>query len=222
MERMVLARNTEYLEDINVGRECTGKAVNQRVARNHIIDKQRVGSRDVTMDIVVVHTISVSVIFIGACSTQLVVQTPSRLIVSLDGWLHEQCTTKYICHVTVETLDILRGVGDTHTVLTGVRVRETGTELDELRLHRVVDTGCETLVVWTCALECAGLLEVVKTYVVCALCTTAAQVDVVVLAHTGLEHFLKPVSVRVVLEMICVGSTVVLVTTWKRGARILT
>ena len=76
-----------------------------------------------------------------------------------------------------------------------MRIDNARAELDELGLHRVVHTGGETLVVRTCALQCSLLVVVVQTYIISIMGTTTAQVHVVVLADTSLEHLVKPVGV---------------------------
>ena len=83
-----------------------------------------------------------------------------------------------------------------------MRVDHTCAELDELCLHRVVDTCGIALVVRTCTLKCTLLVKVVERYIICALCTTTAKGYVMVLADTRLEHFLKPIGVGVVLKVV--------------------
>ena len=98
-------------------------------------------------------------------------------------------------------------------------VDERGAELDELGLHRVVHTGGETLVVRTGALERTLLVEVVEAYIISIMGTTTAQVHVVVLADTSLEHLVKPVGVGSVDKVV---TTVIAqaVTAGKRSTRV--
>ena len=100
-----------------------------------------------------------------------------------------------------------------------MRVDHTCAELDELGLHCVVHTCGIALVVRTCTLKCTLLVEVVERHIICALCTTAAKGYVVVLADTRLEHFLKPVGIGIVLEVV---ATILahLVAAWECGARV--
>ena len=88
-----------------------------------------------------------------------------------------------------------------------MRVNETCAELDELCVHGVVHACSVTLVVRSCSLKRTLLIEVVERDVVCAVGTTAAEIHVVVLACTSLEHFLEPVGVGIVHKLIlaCCG-----------------
>ena len=100
-----------------------------------------------------------------------------------------------------------------------MRIHEAGAELDELRVHRVVHAGGETLVVRTCALERTVLLVVVQTDIIGIVLTATAQVHVVVLADTRLKHLVKPVGIRAVLELIHAIRHLA-VATRQRGARV--
>ena len=101
------------------------------------------------MDVVVIHSIAVSIVVVVPGCRNLVVQIPGRLVVGLDSGLHEQCTAKHVSHVAIQTLNVLVGIGKTHAVLIRVRIDKAGTELDELCLHGVVHTGRKALVVRT-------------------------------------------------------------------------
>ena len=83
-----------------------------------------------------------------------------------------------------------------------MRIDETGTELDELGLHRVVHTSRKALIVWTGTFQRTLLLEIVKTYIISIVCTTAAKIHVVVLTDTRLEHFFEPIGIRIVHEVV--------------------
>ena len=58
------------------------------------------------MDGVVVHTISISIVFEAAGRTYLVVEHPSVVVISLDGGLHEQGAAQHVGHVAIESLHI--------------------------------------------------------------------------------------------------------------------
>ena len=60
-----LGIQTDHLQQVNVGRACSHKAVNECVALQQVVDEQRVGSGDVTMNQVVVNTIAVSIVVIA-------------------------------------------------------------------------------------------------------------------------------------------------------------
>ena len=220
VQLVVLQLQTNHLEQVNVGRTGSHHAVNERVAGQQVVHQQGVRGRDVTMDGIIVDTVSVSIIVEAAGVTHLVVEHPCRLVVSLDGGLHQQRTTQHVGHVAIQTLHVLRGIRQTHTVLAGVRIDEARTELDELGLHRVVHTCGETLVVRTCALQRTSLLEVVEANVIRIVSTATAEVDVVVLAHTGLEHLVEPVGVSAVHELILAGLGVQRIAAGQRCARV--
>ena len=154
------------------------------------------------MDGVVIHTISISIVVIVAGRAHFVVEHPCRLIISLDGRLHEQCTAEHVGHVAIKALHILRSVGDSHVVLVGVRVDKAGAELDELGLHGIVHTHGEALEVRTGTFQSSFLVEVVETHIISIMCATTTEVHIVVLADTCLEHFIEPVSIGTVLEVI--------------------
>ena len=83
-----------------------------------------------------------------------------------------------------------------------MRINQTGAELDELRVHCVVHTSSETLVVWTSTLKSTFLVEVVETYIISIVGTTTAQVHIVVLTDTRLKHLFEPVCIGIILELI--------------------
>ena len=200
---VVLAVNTYHLQQVDIGRTCRHKTVDYRIALKQVVHQQRVGSRDVSMNRIVVDAIAVGIVVPVLSSSHLVIKPPGGIVVSLDGWLHGQRTAQYVpTRHAVQALNVLLGIGDTHTILTGVRVDETGAELDELSFHRIVYTGCETLVVRSGTLEGSFLLEIVQTHIISIIGTAATQVDVVVLTDTCLKHLLEPVGVGIVLEMI--------------------
>ena len=169
---------------------------------------------------IIINAVAVCVIVPVVGSTYLVIQYPCRLVIGLDSRLHCQCTTEHVpsCH-TIQTLDVRLVVTDTDTILTRMRINETGTELNELRIHRVVHTSSETLIVRTCTLECTTLLEVVQTYIISIVCTTTTEVNIVVLADTCLEYLIKPVGIRVILELVGIIRNLA-ITTRKRCTRI--
>ena len=154
------------------------------------------------MNVIIINTITISVVLPVVGSAHFVVQTPCRLVVGLDGGLHGQSTQQHVGQIAVEALDILIGVRDGHVVLIRVRIDNAGAELDELGVHCVVHAGGETLVVRTCALKRTFLLVVVETYIISIVSTTTAEVHIMVLANTRLEHFGKPVGVGIVHKVI--------------------
>ena len=83
-----------------------------------------------------------------------------------------------------------------------MRVNHAGTELYELGVHSVVDTGSITLVVRACTFQGTLLVIVVERYIISTVRATTAEGYVVVLADTGLEYLVKPICVGFVLEMI--------------------
>ncbi len=154
------------------------------------------------MNGIIINTIAISIVIIAAGRTHLIIKHPSRFIVSLDRRLHQQRTAQDVSHVTIQTLYVLRSVGKTHSILIRVRINNTGAEVDELRLHRVVHTGSETLIVRACALQSSFLVIIVKTYIIGIMCTATAQVDIVILTSTSLEYLLEPIGIGVVHELI--------------------
>ena len=141
-----------HLEEVYVCRTCSYYTVNNGVTGKLVVNQQRVRGRDITMYLIIIHTIAVCVIIIILGCRNHLIQIPCGLIVCLDSWLHQQCTTQHVGHITIQTLHILVGIGKTHTVLIGVRINKTGTELDKLGLHHIVHTSGETLIVRTCTL----------------------------------------------------------------------
>ena len=99
-----------------------------------------------------------------------------------------------------------------------MRVNEAGTEFDELSLHCIINTSRESIIVRAGALEGSLLLEVVETYIICIMCATTAQINVVVLADTSLKHLIKPIGIGVILKLI--GCTAATVTTRKGCTRV--
>ena len=70
------------------------------------------------MDGVVVDAIAVGIVVVAAGRTYFVVKHPSAIVVSLDGGLHRQGTTEHVvARHTVQTLNVLLGVGNAKTVL---------------------------------------------------------------------------------------------------------
>ena len=104
---MVLALDTYHTQQVNISRSGTYEAVNQCIALQHIVNQQWVRSRDITMYAIIVNTITVSIVAITVGCTHLVIENPCRVIVSLDGRLHQKCTTEHVGYITVKTLDIL-------------------------------------------------------------------------------------------------------------------
>ena len=159
------------------------------------------------MNGIIVNAIAVSIVVIAAGRAYLVVKHPSGRVVSLNGRLHQQCSTQHVGDIAIQTLNILRGVRKTHTVLVAVRINQRRTEVDELGLHRVINTGCKALVVRTRTLQRTFLLEVVETNVISAGGTTTAQIDIVVLAGTSLKDLVKPIGIRIILEVVLAVSS---------------
>ena len=199
---MILALDSHHIEQVDICRGSTYKTVNDGVTGQHLVNQQGVHSRDITMNCIVIHTIAIGIILITTGRTYHIIEYPCAGIVSLDGWLHVQHTAKHVAQVTIQTLHILTSVGYGHIVLVRVRIDQTGTELHELSVHRIVHTGSITLKVRTSALESTLLLEIVKTNIIGIINTTTAQVHTMVLADTGLEGLTQPVGIGAVLEMI--------------------
>ena len=109
---MVLALHAKHLQQVNIGRACEHQSVNDGVAREEVVGEQWVSSRYVAVDVVVVNAVAVCVILPVLGCAHLVVKTPRRLVVGLDGRLHGQRTEQYIRQVAVETLYVLVGIGD--------------------------------------------------------------------------------------------------------------
>ena len=76
MQAVVLVVKAQYLEQINVSRAIPHETVYQSVALQEVIHKQRIGSRDVTMNVIIVYSIPVCIVFIAICQTHLVVKHP--------------------------------------------------------------------------------------------------------------------------------------------------
>ena len=76
MQAVVLVVKAQHLEQINVGRAIPHETVYQSVALQEVIYEQRIGSRDVTMNVIIVHSIAVCVILIAICQAHLVVKHP--------------------------------------------------------------------------------------------------------------------------------------------------
>ena len=172
------------------------------------------------MNSVVVNAISVSVILIGTGRTYNVVEYPSVWIVSLDGRLHVQHAAEHVTQITIQTLNILAGIRYGHVVLVRVRVNKTCAELHELGVHGVVYTSCVTLKVRTSTFQSTFLIIVIKTYIICIINATTAEVYAVVLTDTSLEGLVEPVGVSIVLEVVkTVGSLAV--TTRNRNSCVL-
>ena len=197
-----LGIQTDHLQQVNVCRACTYEAVNKCVAFEQVVDEQRIGSGDITMHQIVVHTIAISIIVVATGRTDFVVEYPSRRIVSLDGRLHKQCTTKHVGYIAIKSLHILRGIGNGHVVLLGMRINDAGLELDELGVHRVVHTCRVALIVRTGTLDGSLLIEVVERYIIGVVSAATTEVDIMVLTDTGLEDFIEPIGIGSILEMV--------------------
>ena len=168
---------------------------------------------------IVINSITIGIILPTAGRTYDIIQYPCRAIVSLDSRLHVQNTSQHIAQVSIKTLDILVGIRDCLRVLVRVRIYEACAELDELSVHSVVYTCCITTEVRTCTLDGTFLVVEVKSYIISIVCTTTAEVYIVVLTDTSLESLLKPVGVCIVLEVIVTIGTKT-VATGKRCARV--
>ena len=197
-----LGIQTDHLQQVNISRACSYEAVNECVTLEQVVDEQRVGSGDVAMYQVVVNAITVGIVVVATGRTYLVVENPSRRIVCLDRRLHKQCTTQHVGHVAVKPLYILRGIGQCHVVLLGMRINNTCLELDELGVHRVVHTCRVALIVRTGTLYGSLLIEVVERYIIGVVSATTTEVDIMVLTDTGLEDFVEPVGIGRILEMV--------------------
>ena len=199
---MVLALHAQHIQQIDIGRGCSYKTVNNGVAGEEVVGQQRVRSRDVAVNGIIVNTVSISVITVVAGRAHLVVKHPCRWVVGLDGGLYGECAQQKVRQVSIQTLYILVGVRDGHVVLIRVRIDKTCAELHELRVHCVVHAGGEALVVRPCTFQRTLLVVVVETNIISIVRATTTEVHVVVLTDTRLEDLLEPVGVGVVHEMI--------------------
>ena len=103
-----------------------------------------------------------------------------------------------------------------------MRIDKTRAELDELRFHSVVHTGCIALVVGACTLKSSFLLKVVKRNIIGVVCTTTAEVYIVVLPYTCLKHLVKPISIGVIHKLVTSCFGVQLIASGNRSARVCT
>ena len=104
---VVLVLQTNHLQQVNISRTSTSDTVYCGVTGQQVVDQQGIRSRDITMDGIVVDTISVGIVVVAAGRTYLVVEYPCVGVVSLDSRLHQQCTTQHVGDVTIQTLYIL-------------------------------------------------------------------------------------------------------------------
>ena len=98
-----------------------------------------------------------------------------------------------------------------------MRINDTGAELDELSIHSIVHACGITSEVRTGTLDGSFLVVVVKTHIIGIVCTTTAEVHVMVLADSRLERLLEPIGVRIIAEVI-VAILTKTVTTRQRSA----
>ena len=117
-QTVILALNTDHLQKINICRSRSHETVYDRVTGQHIIVEQRVSSRDIAMNCIIIHAITHGIMIIGACSTHHIVEHPCAFIVSLDGRLNQQRIVDHRVVGTIQSLHI-RGIriGTSHTVL---------------------------------------------------------------------------------------------------------
>ena len=141
---VILALYTQHFQQVDISRTSSYETVNSSLLTQQIINEQRVHGRDITMYRVIIHAITVSVVFPAACRTYHVIEYPCGLVVSLDSRLHTKYTTEHVTKITIQTLDIAVVITDREHILIRVRIYETGAELDELSIHRVVHTSCVT------------------------------------------------------------------------------
>ena len=205
---MVLVFNPQHLEQIHIGRTCTYKTVNTGITLQQVIDKQRVGSRNITMYSIIVNSISVCVIIETVSDSHLTVEHPCIRVVCLDGRLHQQGRTQHVANVTIQTLYIFGSIRQCHIVLVRMRIYNAGLELDELGIHRIVHTCSETFEVRTGTFQRSLLAIVVQTYIIGIMGTASRKVYIMVLTNTCLEYFIKPVCIRIIHEMIFSGCTI--------------
>ena len=76
MQAVVLVVKAQHLEQINVSRAIPHETVYQSVALQEVIYEQRIGSRDVTMNVIIIYSITVCIVFIAICQAHLVVKHP--------------------------------------------------------------------------------------------------------------------------------------------------
>ena len=76
MQAVVLVVKAQHLEQINVSRAIPHETVYQSIALQEMIHEQRIGSRDVTMNVIIVYSIPVCIVFIAICQAHLVLKHP--------------------------------------------------------------------------------------------------------------------------------------------------
>ena len=100
-----------------------------------------------------------------------------------------------------------------------MRIGQTGTELDKLRVERVVYTCCITLIVRTGTFNDTFLIVIVESYIISIVGTATREIYVVVHTCTCLEDLIEPIGVGIVKEVIdTIG--VSCVTTGNRSTRV--
>ena len=107
VEFVILALDAKHCQEVNVSRTRTNNAINNRITGQQVIDEQGVRSRDIAMHSVVINAVAVGIIIETAGRTNLIIEDPSRVVICLDGGLHQQRTTKHIGHITIEALYVL-------------------------------------------------------------------------------------------------------------------
>ena len=93
---MIIALDSNHIEQVDVCRGSTYETVNDGVTGQHLVNQQGVHSRDVTMNSIVIHTVAISIILITAGRTYHIIEYPRAGIISFDGWLHVQHTAEHI------------------------------------------------------------------------------------------------------------------------------
>ena len=73
---MVLALDAYHTQQVNISRSGTYEAVNQGVALQEVINQQWVRSRNISVDAVIVNTITIGIVAISIGCTHLTIENP--------------------------------------------------------------------------------------------------------------------------------------------------
>ena len=199
---MVVVLVTNHIEQVNIGRACYEHAVHLNVTCNEVVGHQHVGHTEVAMDVGVVGAVAIVIVGILGSARVDIVQAPGALVIGLDASGQEECRTQHGVLTTVETLDILAGVGESHVVLSRVAIDDACGKLNELDIERVVDTSGEAVVVRTSAFHSSLLLKVVERHIVGIALATTVERHVVVHTHTSLEDLVEPIGIHLANQIV--------------------
>ena len=112
VQLMVLALEAHHIKKVDIGRSCTNKTVNDGLAGQQVVDQQRVHSRDVAVNGIIVNTIAECIVMPAACRTHHIIKNPRGTVICLDRRLHVQYTAKHVTQVSIEALNIRVVVSD--------------------------------------------------------------------------------------------------------------